>query len=91
MKAKSDLRKKMSVIASSGVDGDDEDLRLSQKLWDKVRQKGFDGVADKTDSEDSSELESGSEDDGEEDSAEDSDDSIDSKQERIEEMAFELE
>jgi hypothetical protein len=29
LKAKSDLRKKMSVIASSGVDGDDEDLHLS--------------------------------------------------------------
>jgi hypothetical protein len=28
-KAKSDLRKKMSVIASNGVDGDDEELHLS--------------------------------------------------------------
>ena len=45
----------MSVIASSGVDGDDEDLHLSQKLWDKVREKGFDNVGDKTDSDESSE------------------------------------
>ena len=32
----------MSVIASNGVDGDDEDLVMSRKLWDKVREKGFD-------------------------------------------------
>ena len=55
LKAKSDLRKKMSVIASSGVDGDDEDLHLSQKLWDKVRAKGFDKVGEKSDDDDSSE------------------------------------
>lgn len=29
LKVKSDLRKKMSVIASNGVDGDDEELHLS--------------------------------------------------------------
>lgn len=52
MKAKSDLRKKMSVIASSGVDGNDEDLILSKKLWDKVREKGFDHVGDRSDSDD---------------------------------------
>lgn len=55
LKAKSDLRKKMSVIASNGVDGDDEELHLSQKLWDKVRAKGFDKVGDKSDDDDSSE------------------------------------
>lgn len=36
-KAKSDLRKKMSVIASSGVDGNDEDLFLSRKIWEKLQ------------------------------------------------------
>ena len=55
LKAKSDLRKKMSVIASNGVDGDDEELYLSQKLWDKVRAQGFDKVGDKSDDDDSSE------------------------------------
>lgn len=45
----------MSVIASSGVDGNDEDLFLSRKVWDKLQQKGFEGVGDKTDSDESDE------------------------------------
>jgi hypothetical protein len=50
LKAKSDLRKKMSVIASNGADGNDEDLFLSDRLWDKVRKKGFERVDENTDS-----------------------------------------
>merc|ERR1712160_55092 len=47
--AKSDIRKKMSVIASSAIEND-EDLTLSKRLWEKVRTKGFENVGDKTDS-----------------------------------------
>jgi methylmalonyl-CoA mutase cobalamin-binding subunit len=76
-KAKSDLRKKMSVIASSGIDGNDEDLYLSQKLWDKLREKGFEGIGEKTDSDEDESEESGSD---EVSDAEESDsDSVDSK------------
>lgn len=56
---KSELRKKMSVIATTVLDND-EDLTLSQKLWDEVRKKGFEGVGDKSDDEsESSEEEKG--------------------------------
>ena len=82
---KSELRKKMSVIATTTLDND-EDLLMSRKLWDDVRRKGFEGVGDKSDNEDSSEEEKGQDDsdlsDGEEDSEgekESSDDEIDEK------------
>jgi hypothetical protein len=67
----------MSVIASSGIDGNDEDLYLSQKLWDKLREKGFEGIGEKTDSDEGESEESGSD---EVSGAEESDsDSVDSK------------
>lgn len=37
---KSELRKKMSVIATTMLDND-EDLTMSRKLWDDIRKKGF--------------------------------------------------
>jgi hypothetical protein len=89
LKAKSDLRKKMSVIASSGIDGNDEDLMLSRKIWDKLQEKGFEHVGDKTDSD--SEEEEESEESSSDAEAEDSDDSVDSKQERVNKMAEEME
>ena len=36
---KIEYRKKMSVIATTIED--DEELTLSKKLWDEIRQKGF--------------------------------------------------
>ena len=56
---KSELRKKMSVIATTTLDND-EDLLMSRKLWDDLQKKGFEGVGEKSDDEDDSE---GSEDD----------------------------
>ena len=53
---KSELRKKMSVIATTTLDND-EDLFMSRKLWDDVRRKGFEGVGDKSDNDDTSEEE----------------------------------
>ena len=83
---KSELRKKMSVIATTTLDND-EDLLMSRKLWDDVRRKGFEGVGDKSDNDDSSEEEKGQDEnsdfsDEEEDSEGDkdsSDDEIDEK------------
>jgi len=85
------LRKKMSVIASNGADGNDEDLFLSERLWDKVRQKGFEKVDENTDSDEedeSDDSELGSDDDQlDSDAGDDSDGSLDDKLERIEAMA----
>ena len=44
---KSELRKKMSVIATTTLDND-EDLLMSRKLWDSVRDKGFDAAGEKS-------------------------------------------
>ena len=92
---KSELRKKMSVIATTVIDND-EDLTLSRKLWDDLRKKGFEGVGERSDddSDDGSEAdesmdESDEEEKGEED--EDSDESVDEKQKRIAEMADQIE
>ena len=92
--AKSDIRKKMSVIASSAIEND-EDLMLSKRLWDKVRTKGFENVGDKTDSDDSSsssEEEKKDNDDKKSEEAEVSEESdgINSEQDRIEAMAEEM-
>ena len=40
---KSELRKKMSVIATTILEND-EDLTMSRKLWDDVRKRGFENV-----------------------------------------------
>jgi len=41
--AKQDLRKKMSVIASTSINNDDE-LTLDRKTWEKLRQIDIDEV-----------------------------------------------
>ena len=95
---KSELRKKMSVIATTTLDND-EDLLMSRKLWDDVRRKGFEGVGDKSDNDDSSEEEKGQDEnsefsDEEEDSEgekDSSDDEIDEKQAHISAMADQME
>lgn len=79
----------MSVIATSGIDGNDEDLYLSQKVWDKLREKGFEGIGDKSDSDEDESEDSGS--DEVDDDEESDSDSVDSKQARIEQMAEEFE
>ena len=59
LKAKSDLRQKMSVIATTtGIDNDEE-LNMSRKLWASVHETGFDGIglADSEDNGMSSESE----------------------------------
>ena len=96
---KSELRKKMSVIATTVLDND-EDLTLSRKLWDEVAKKGFDGVGEKSDDDDDSEEESkgGSDESGSDDEEDDdaessgaSDDEMDEKAARVEEMANQME
>lgn len=44
---KSDLRKKMSVIATTTLDND-EDLQMSKGLWDKLHEKGFEGIGEES-------------------------------------------
>jgi len=53
LKAKSDLRQKMSVIATSTVLDNDEELHMSQKLWEDARKSGLENM-----DEDMSEAES---------------------------------
>ena len=69
----------MSVIASSGIDGNDEDLQLSQKLWDKLREIGFEGLGEKTDS-DESESEESDDSEGSDQNEESDSESVDSKE-----------
>ena len=88
---KSDMRKKMSVIASTTIDND-EDLALPQHLWEKVREKGFENVGDRSDddiSEGSDEFEKESDEDhsGEEYSEEEDSESEDEGAARVEAMA----
>ena len=54
-KNKSDLRHKMSVIATTtGIDNDEE-LNMSSRIWDEVRKQGFEAFnADDSDDEESS-------------------------------------
>ena len=93
---KSELRKKMSVIATTVLDND-EDLTLSRKLWDEVAKKGFDGVGEKSDDDDSDEEskggsgESGSDDEEDEAESSGSDDEMDEKAAAVEEMANQME
>jgi len=51
---KSELRKKMSVIATTTLDND-EDLLMPRKLWDDLQKKGFEGVGEKSDESEGSE------------------------------------
>lgn len=90
---KTELRKKMSVIATTTLDND-EDLMMSRKLWDDVRNKGFDGVGEKSDeSSDSDEEEQKGEEDmsDQEENEESSDDEIDEKEQAIAAMADQME
>lgn len=85
----------MSVIATTTLDND-EDLMMSRKLWDDIRKKGFEGVGEKSDDDESEsdEEQKGDEDmsDLEEDGDESSDeDELDDKQKAIAEMADQME
>lgn len=42
----------MSVIATTTLDND-EDLLMPRKLWDDLQKKGFEGVGEKSDEDDS--------------------------------------
>lgn len=56
---KSELRKKMSVIATTTLDND-EDLTMSRKLWDRIREKGFENADEDSNADSSdSDLEEG--------------------------------
>lgn len=91
------MRKKMSVIATTTLDND-EDLLMSRKLWDDVRKKGFENAGEKSDDSDSDE-ESNEEDkrqnsdfsDEEEDAESNSEDEIDEKEARVMAMADQME
>jgi len=52
---KSELRKKMSVIATTTLDND-EDLLMPRKIWDELQKKGFEGVGEKSDESDDSDM-----------------------------------
>lgn len=92
---KSDLRTKMSVIATTTIDNDEE-LYLSRKQWDQLRDKVEEKSVDDSGEQDS---DSGSEADSEQESdssnqkepAKDSDEETDEEVERINEMAEEFE
>jgi len=81
----------MSVIASNSLDND-EDLQMSNRIWEELREKGFDGIGEKSEGEESSSEESDDESDAEEAEGEVSDaESVDSKVARVNEMADEFE
>lgn len=87
----------MSVIASSAIENDEE-LHLTARQWEKVREKGFDNCADESESEveagdedDSSEEESEIEGEFEKDEEASESESVDSEVARIEEMADQYE
>ena len=87
---KTELRKKMSVIATTTLDND-EDLVMSRKLWDDIRKKGFEGAGDKSsDDSDSSEEEKGEESDAQEED-ESSEDELDEKERAVAMMADQME
>ena len=93
---KSELRKKMSVIATTTLDND-EDLLMSRKLWEDIRRKGFDGAGEKSDDDgESSEekmktMENSDFSAEEEEESSDSEDELDPKQARIAHMADAME
>lgn len=85
-KNKSDLRHKMSVIATTtGIDNDEE-LNMSSRLWDEIRAKGFEALND-----DDSEEESSSQSSEDELMSDDSGESEDDKLAHINSMADEME
>ena len=87
---KTELRKKMSVIATTTLDND-EDLVMSRKLWDDIRKKGFEGAGDKSsDDSDSSEEEKGEESAAQEED-ESSEDELDEKERAVAMMADQME
>jgi len=93
---KSELRKKMSVIATTMLDND-EDLTMSRKLWDDIRKKGFENAGEKSEDDESDEESKGDEDsemagdDGEEGKSDSSDEEIDAKVAHVEKMAEQME
>lgn len=94
---KSDLRKKMSVIATTTLDND-EDLLMSRKLWDDVRKKGFENAGEKSDESDTDEESNDADkrqnsdfSDEEEDAESNSEDEIDEKEQAIAAMADQME
>ena len=90
LKAKSDLRQKMSVIATQHGIENDEELNMSRKLWEKVHETGFDGIgiADSDENVMSSESEESEE--SENDGA-DSEESVDDRADHINQMAEDME
>jgi hypothetical protein len=85
LKQKSDLRQKMSVIATStGIDNDEE-LHMPQRLWDEIRESGL----EKLDESMSSGSDSNESSDESDESDLDSD--VDDKRMAIERMAEDME
>ena len=91
LKAKSDLRQKMSVIATQHGIENDEELNMSRKLWAKVHETGFDviGMADSEDNGMSSESEESEE--SVNDEGADSEESVDDNTAHINQMAEDME
>lgn len=100
---KSDLMKKMSVIASNSLDND-EDLHLSSRQWDQMKKKiKKQNLSDGEEMSSESDSASNSDDEDDEDEDEyddesgedkievDSDESIDEQQLHVEAMAEQME
>lgn len=85
LKQKSDLRQKMSVIATStGIDNDEE-LHLPQRLWDEIRESGLEKL------DESMSSASDSNESSDESAESDLDSDVDDKRAAIERMAEDME
>lgn len=87
IKLKSDLRQKMSVIATStGIDNDEE-LNLNSRLWDELRQKGFEHLDEEVSDVSDSEVDE----DADDEQSEEENSDLDDKTLAIEKMAKQFE
>jgi len=87
LKTKSELRQKMSVIATNTAGDNDEELALPKKVWDNLHQSGFEC------NEDDSDMDGSDADDesGEASVEEESDSDVDDAHVRINKMAADME
>ena len=94
IKAKSDLRQKMSVIATANNIYNDEELHLNPRIWEEIHEKGFEHFQAQESGESESEPMEDSEDensDADLDAVDSDDSAVDAKQIATERMAREME
>jgi len=87
LKTKSELRQKMSVIATNTAGDNDEELALPKKVWEHLHQSGFEN------NEEDSDMDGSDADDesGEASVEEESDSDVDDAHVRINKMAADME